>query len=276
MALVSSIGTLDEVKAQYSKNSPSEKVNSNFKTVFDSLYRSGTESMDSIFEEAASTYDISVDLIKAVAKAESNFNPNAVSKAGAIGVMQLMPATARSLGVTDPYDARQNIMGGAKYLKENLNRFGGNVSLALAPYKETQNYVKTVTSYLNGSPIYSGKTVNSSYGYSSLAGYNGLTSDQLLNLYGVSSGNVGNLLGTSSASAAGSYGSTYTQLMGLSGSSYGLGSTSSMLSGLLSAASAEEDGDTISISKSGFASLIELLRMQMMLNASREIGSLTL
>ncbi len=118
--------------------------------------------------------------------------------------------------------------------------------------------------------------MNSSYGYSSLAGYNGLTSDQLLNLYGVSSGNVGNLLGTSSASAAGSYGSTYTQLMGLSGSSYGLGSTSSMLSGLLSAASAEEDGDTISISKSGFASLIELLRMQMMLNASREIGSLTL
>lgn len=93
---------------------------------------SGQTSMDDIFEEAAKTYGVPAQLLKAVAKAESGFNPNAVSGAGAIGVMQLMPATAQSLGVTNPYDARQNIMGGAKYLKENLERFNGDASLALS------------------------------------------------------------------------------------------------------------------------------------------------
>ena len=92
------------------------------------------EDMDSIFEEASALYQIPSKLLRAVAKAESGFNPKAVSKAGAMGVMQLMPGTARSLGVSDPYNARQNILGGAKYLKQNLDRFGGDVSLALAAY----------------------------------------------------------------------------------------------------------------------------------------------
>lgn len=135
----------------------------------DTLNRSirGTAvSMDAIFEEAGAYYDISPRLLRAVAKAESNFNPKVVSRAGAVGVMQLMPGTARSLGVTDPYDPRQNIMGGAKYLKQNLDRFGGNVPLALAaynagpgsvqkyggipPYKETQNYVRKIMADLAG------------------------------------------------------------------------------------------------------------------------------
>ena len=130
---------------------------------FEEVYEKASGSMDDIFEEAASIYDVPVELLKAVAKAESNFNPNAVSHAGAIGVMQLMPGTASSLGVTNPYDARQNIMGGAKYLKSNLDRYNGDISLALAaynagpgsvekyggvpPYAETQNYVKRVLEY---------------------------------------------------------------------------------------------------------------------------------
>ena len=116
--------------------------------------------MESFFTEASRTYGVSKKLLKAVAKAESNYNPAATSPKGAAGVMQLMPATARSLGVSDPYDARSNILGGAKYLKEKLDHYNGDVSLALAaynagsnnvkkyggnpPFKETQEYVKKI------------------------------------------------------------------------------------------------------------------------------------
>lgn len=120
-------------------------------------------SMDEIFDQAASTYGVPVNLLKAVAKAESSFRPDVTSKCGAMGVMQLMPGTAKSLGVTDPYDAQQNIMGGAKYLANMLKKYDGNASLALAaynagsgavqkyggipPYPETQNYVQKVLGY---------------------------------------------------------------------------------------------------------------------------------
>lgn len=97
---------------------------------------------DSYFKKAAKKYGVSESLLKAIAKAESNFNANDVSSAGAIGVMQLMPATAKSLGVDDPYDPEENIMGGAKCIKQKLKEFNGNVRLALAAYNAGSGAVK--------------------------------------------------------------------------------------------------------------------------------------
>lgn len=115
------------------------------------------------FEQAADTYQIDIALLKAVAKAESDFDPNCVSSAGAVGIMQLMPSTAASLGVKNAYDPEDNIMGGAKYLSSLSKEYGGDLSLTLAaynagsgnvkkyggipPFTETQNYVKRVLSY---------------------------------------------------------------------------------------------------------------------------------
>lgn len=145
----------------------------------------GSEDLTAIFEEAANTFGVSVNLLQSIAKAESNFNTTAVSSAGAVGIMQLMPATAAAMGVTDSYDAYQNIMGGAKYIAQLLQTYSGNISLALAaynagsanvnkyggipPFTETQNYVKKVLYYLeNGiSNDYTG-TTNSSTDTSAL------------------------------------------------------------------------------------------------------------
>lgn len=120
--------------------------------------------LESYFQEAANLFGVDLNLLKAVAKQESNFNPSVVSTVGAAGIMQLMPEAAQSLGVTNVYDARENILGGAKLLSQLLNTFGGDISLALAgynagpgnvkkyngipPFEETQNYVKKVLGYL--------------------------------------------------------------------------------------------------------------------------------
>ncbi len=125
---------------------------------------SGKKTLAQIFEEASAKYDVPVELLKAVAKQESDFNLRSVSYAGAQGLMQLMPSTARSLGVSDPFDAEQNVMGGAKYLSQKLKMYDGNVRLALAaynagsgnvskyggvpPFQETRNYIKKVLGYM--------------------------------------------------------------------------------------------------------------------------------
>jgi len=90
--------------------------------------------LDPIISRAAQKYGVDAGLIKAVIKAESDFNPEAVSHAGARGLMQLMPATARSLGVTDSFDPEQNVMGGTRFLRDLLHRYDGNVDSALAAY----------------------------------------------------------------------------------------------------------------------------------------------
>jgi len=114
--------------------------------------------VDDVVQRQARLHGVSPDLIRAVVKAESNGNPRAVSNAGAVGLMQLMPGTAQSLGV-DPYDMEQNVDGGIRYLKEMAGRFG-NLNDVLAaynagpgavekhggvpPYPETQEYVKRI------------------------------------------------------------------------------------------------------------------------------------
>lgn len=128
----------------------------------------GSNKFDSLIQEAAQKYGVDPNLIKSVIKQESGFNPNARSRAGAQGLMQLMPGTARELGVKNAFDPQQNIMGGTKYLAQQLKAFGGDTKKALAaynagpgnvrkyggvpPFKETQNYVKNITAdYANRS-----------------------------------------------------------------------------------------------------------------------------
>ena len=118
-----------------------------------------------IYKEAAETYGISEDLLKAIGYVESRFDPNATSGVGAMGIMQLMPDTAAGLGVTDAYDPYENIMGAAKLLKGLSDMYGGDISLMAAaynagsgnvakyggvpPFEETQNYVAQIKRLLS-------------------------------------------------------------------------------------------------------------------------------
>ena len=228
---------------------------------------------EAIFDEASRTYGVSKSLLLAVAKQESNYDPNSVSHAGAQGIMQLMPGTAKTLGVKNAFDPYENIMGGAKLLRDNIRSFG-SVPLALAaynagpgavkkyggvpPYKETQDYVKKIMADLG----------NKSYSTSNYR-YKGLGEN---NAYGTALGSEKN--------GAGLYGDAFSpdnsSLFSLLGSS---GNNSLLLSGMLQSlltgallkgkqkegAAGDGDDTTVTLDKQSFQSLVSLLQMQMMM-----------
>ena len=122
--------------------------------------------IDAAIEEAAKRHNVDPNLVRSVIKVESNFNPNAVSRKGAMGLMQLMPATARSLNVSNPFDPQQNVDAGVRHLRKLLDSYGGDVRLSLAAYNagagavarsagvprfgETRNYVRRITQLYAG------------------------------------------------------------------------------------------------------------------------------
>ena len=276
ISILNGIQNPNVVQAQSAINAKTQSTTgTSFASVLQNVQKqktmpAGAAKYDAIFEEASRTYGVSKSLLIAVAKAESNFNPNDVSHAGASGIMQLMPGTAKSLGVKNVFDPYENIMGGAKLLRDNIKSFG-SVPLALAaynagpgavkkyngvpPYKETQNYVKKIMADL-GDSAYNvksnyfgqGTTVNS---------YNSSASSLSANGISALSGSSNNLFA--------GLGLSGNQNLLLSGVLQSILSNALLNSGREAAAGEGTDNGTLTLDKKSFQSLVSLLQMQMMM-----------
>lgn len=161
---IDGLESLKDIDPEYYKKGLKKKtLAESFSSSTDAALNVRIEKYAHLVEAKAKKYNLDPNLLAGLIRQESNFNPYAVSHCGAMGLGQLMPETARYLGVTDPFNASQNLDGAAKYLKEQLDTFGGNVDKALAaynagpgavkkfggipPYQETQNYVRAIRSH---------------------------------------------------------------------------------------------------------------------------------
>ena len=271
ISILNGIQNQNAVQAQSALNTKTQgTTGTSFASVMQNVQKqksvpAGAAKYDAIFEEASRTYGVSKSLLIAVAKAESNFNPNDVSHAGASGIMQLMPGTAKSLGVKNVFDPYENIMGGAKLLRAlaAYNAGPGAVKKynGVPPYKETQNYVKKIMADLGDSAYnvksnYFGQgSSTSSYGSSSSS----VSANSLL-----STGGLGALTGSSNNLFSG-LGLSGGQNVLFSGVLQSILSNALLNSGREAAAGDGADNGTVTLDKKSFQSLVSLLQMQMMM-----------